>query len=88
MTDRETGNAARCQRWAANRRANGWVRVTVEVPADRADELREIAAQMRVPSPALPMPTADEPLPASGTSVTESWIEAERVDWIAPVPSE
>jgi len=88
MTDRETGNAARCQRWAANRRASGWVRVTVEVPADRADELREIAAQMRVPSPSRPMPTTDKPLPASGASATEPWIEAERVDWIAPVPSD
>jgi hypothetical protein len=43
----DKGNAARCRRWSKKRRALGLVRITVEVPADRADELKTFANSLR-----------------------------------------
>lgn len=49
------GNAARCRRWGEKRRALGLIRITVEVPADRADDIRAFAAGLRTgPEPEAP----------------------------------
>ena len=78
----ERGNAARCRRWTRKRRENGWVRVTVEVPAGRISELQAIAANMRSAQPypaAVPPAAPAEPLKIA-TAATP-WVAAEQCDW-------